>query len=50
MLANEITVLRVPVIERLNLKSKNYWLMVLISKLPQLKVVKFHFDDSNSKT
>lgn len=45
-LAPEITVLRVPVIVE-HLRSKNYWLLVLLGKLKNLKVVKFHLDGTD---
>ena len=37
----EIDVLAVPIINKTPLKSNHYWVMVLLSKMPNLRVVKF---------
>lgn len=42
-LAPEITVLRIQVDQK-KFKSKNYWLMMLLSRLTNLKAVLFHAD------
>lgn len=41
-LGPQIETLRIPVINKTKLKSNNYWLMALVSKMPALKVLKFH--------
>lgn len=34
--------LRISIIDKTKLKSNNYWLMALVSKMPALKVLKIH--------
>lgn len=41
-LGSEISVLRVSTIDKTKLKSNQYWLMALVSKMPCLKVLKMH--------
>lgn len=41
-LGHEIQVLRISIIDKTKLKSNNYWLMALVSKMPALKVLKMH--------
>jgi hypothetical protein len=41
-LGGEIESLRIPVINKTKLKSNNYWLMALVSKMPTLQVLKLH--------
>lgn len=41
-LGGEISVLRVETIDKTKLKSNQYWIMALVSKMPSLKVLKLH--------
>jgi hypothetical protein len=44
-LASEISVLRVAALDnQRRLKSKNYWLMVVLGKLTKLRVLKLHLE------
>lgn len=38
----EVPVLRVATIDKTSLKSNQYWLMALVSKMPNLRVLKLH--------
>lgn len=44
-LGSEISVLRVNTIDKTKLKSNQYWLMALVSKMPALKALKMHKPD-----
>ena len=39
-----ITCLRVKILDKTHFKSNNYWLMTLIGRMKNLKVLKFHKD------
>jgi len=41
-LGPEIEVLRIPTIDKTKLKSNQYWIMALVSKMVNLKIVKLH--------
>lgn len=41
-LGSEITVLRIPALDKKKLKSNHYWLMTLLGRMPNLQAVKFH--------
>jgi len=45
-LASVLTVVRIPIIQK-RLKSKNYWLLVVLGKLTKLRVIKFHLDGND---
>ena len=41
-LGNEISVLRISIIDKTKLKSNHYWLMALLGKMTAIKVLKLH--------
>ena len=50
VLGPEISVLRIPALDKTKLKSNHYWLMALLGRMPSLKAVKFHRNNENVKT
>ena len=46
-LGSEISVLRIPVINKMALKSNHYWLMQVLGRMPKLHTVKFHRNNAN---
>lgn len=49
VLGSEISVLRIPALDKTKLKSNHYWLMTLLGRMPSLKAVKFHRNNENVK-
>lgn len=49
VLGSEISVLRIPALDKTKLKSNHYWLMALLGRMPCLKAVKFHRNNENVK-
>jgi hypothetical protein len=41
-LGSQIPVLRIETIDKTKLKSNQYWIMALVSKMPAIKVLKLH--------
>jgi len=46
-LGSEISVLRIPALDKTKLKSNHYWLMTLLGRMPNLQAVKFHRNNEN---
>lgn len=46
-LGPEISVLRIPALDKTKLKSNHYWLMTLLGRMPNLISVKFHRNNEN---
>ena len=40
-LGNEISILRIPDLNKTKIKSNHYWLQALLGRLPKLRAVKF---------
>ena len=45
-IGKEISVIRIPALDKTKMKSNHYWLMTLLGKLPKLKAIKFHKDNT----